>query len=138
MQVVYIFEMLLLGWVLGLLVNYLSDVLPFFSVSNTVKRRRLNDGTMMGGMREALQGVNRSTLEAKFSSRFRSRREPINQDFPELARANRHGIRPALQTGEGERCGGSDVRRGSCLGRSKTGSSTSRKRMRESLMRQVG
>jgi hypothetical protein len=44
-----------------------------------------NDGTMMGGMREALQGADRSTLEAKFSSRFRSRREPINQDFPELA-----------------------------------------------------
>lgn len=39
----------------------------------------------MGGMREALQGVNRPTSEAKFSSRFRSRREPINQDFPELA-----------------------------------------------------
>jgi len=45
-----------------------------------------NDGTMMGGMSEALQGANRSTLEAKFSSRFRSRREPINQDFPELAK----------------------------------------------------
>jgi leader peptidase (prepilin peptidase)/N-methyltransferase len=29
MQVVYSFETLLLGWVLGLLVNYLSDVLPF-------------------------------------------------------------------------------------------------------------
>jgi hypothetical protein len=44
-----------------------------------------NDGTMMGGMMEALQRVNRSTLEAKFSSRFRSRREPINENFPELA-----------------------------------------------------
>jgi hypothetical protein len=45
-----------------------------------------NDGTMMGGMSKALRGVNRSTWEAKFSSRFRSRREPINQDFPELAK----------------------------------------------------
>lgn len=44
-----------------------------------------NDGTMMGGMRQALQGVNRPTWEAKFSSRFRSRREPINDDFPKLA-----------------------------------------------------
>ena len=44
-----------------------------------------NDGTMMGGMKETLQGVDRSTWEAKFSSRFRSRRGPINQDFPELA-----------------------------------------------------
>jgi hypothetical protein len=45
-----------------------------------------NNGTMMGGMRKALQGVNRPTWEAKFSSRFRSRREPVNQDFPELAK----------------------------------------------------
>lgn len=45
-----------------------------------------NNGTMMGGMRKALQGVKRPTWEAKFSSRFRSRREPINQDFPELAK----------------------------------------------------
>jgi hypothetical protein len=44
-----------------------------------------NNGTMMDGMKKALQGVNRSTLEAKFSSRFRSRRNPINEDFPELA-----------------------------------------------------
>jgi hypothetical protein len=44
-----------------------------------------NRGTMMDGMKKALQGVNRPTLEAKFSSRFRSRRNPINDDFPELA-----------------------------------------------------
>ena len=44
-----------------------------------------NRGAMMKGMSEALRGVKRSTLEAKFSSRFRSRRDPINEDFPELA-----------------------------------------------------
>jgi hypothetical protein len=44
-----------------------------------------NNGQMMGGMKEALQGVDRTTLEAKFSSRFRSRKEPLNDDFPELA-----------------------------------------------------
>ena len=44
-----------------------------------------NDGTMMGGMRQALHGVNRPTWEAKFSSRFRSRRNPVNEDFPQLA-----------------------------------------------------
>jgi hypothetical protein len=44
-----------------------------------------NDGTMMGGMKKALRGVNRPSWEAKFSSRFRSRRRPINEDFPKLA-----------------------------------------------------
>lgn len=44
-----------------------------------------NGGTMMDGMSEALRDVERSTLEAKFSSRFRTRRNPINEDFPELA-----------------------------------------------------
>jgi hypothetical protein len=45
-----------------------------------------NNGRMMRGMREALQGVDRSTLESRFSSRFRSRRSPLNGDFPDLAR----------------------------------------------------
>ena len=44
-----------------------------------------NNGTMMRGMREALRGVNRPSPEAQFSSRFRSRRNPINDEFPELA-----------------------------------------------------
>jgi len=44
-----------------------------------------NNGTMMRGMHEALRGVKRSTLESKFSSRFRSRRIPLNDDFAELA-----------------------------------------------------
>jgi hypothetical protein len=44
-----------------------------------------NDGKMIRGMQEALRGVDRSTPEAKFSSRFRSRRNPVNDDFPELA-----------------------------------------------------
>jgi hypothetical protein len=44
-----------------------------------------NDGRMMRGMREALRGVNRTTLESRFSSRFRSRRNPLNDDFPDLA-----------------------------------------------------
>jgi hypothetical protein len=39
----------------------------------------------MSGIKKALQEVNRSTWEAKFSSRFRSRRSSVNRDFPELA-----------------------------------------------------
>jgi hypothetical protein len=45
-----------------------------------------NDGTTIRGMQDALRGVDRPTPEAKFSSRFRSRRNPINDDFPELAK----------------------------------------------------
>ena len=44
-----------------------------------------NNGKMMRGMRDALRGVNRSTLESRFSSRFRSRRNPVNDDFADLA-----------------------------------------------------
>ena len=44
-----------------------------------------NNDQMMGGMKEALRGVERTTLEAKFSSRFRTRKEPLNDDFPSLA-----------------------------------------------------
>ncbi len=44
-----------------------------------------NNGTMIAGMQEALRAVRRSTWEAKFSSRFRSRRDPIDNEFPDLA-----------------------------------------------------
>jgi len=45
-----------------------------------------NNGKMIAGMREVLVGVDRSTDEAKFSSRFRSRKSPLNKDFPDLAK----------------------------------------------------
>lgn len=44
-----------------------------------------NSGQMIGGMKEALSGVRRTTNEAKFSSRFRSRKRPLNEEFRQLA-----------------------------------------------------
>jgi hypothetical protein len=44
-----------------------------------------NDGNMISGMEDVLHGVQRDTHEERFSSRFRSRKQPLNQEFPLLA-----------------------------------------------------
>jgi len=57
-----------------------------------------NHGEKIRGMEKALSGVSRSTYEARFSSRFRTRSTPLNDDFPELAEQIAAQFEPAYAT----------------------------------------